>query len=390
MNFAIEHLGRAGERVGNLELKSKIFQTPFPLLGTKGGSVPHLTRETLGYLNFPEFLYLLPYQHHSKQTDVLQAYKKGLCSFVGLQGAMSLLTVQDPTQETRSGYNGNKNVSVFNNCNREVITTDRYLEFAAAAMPSLWIPLCDGDTPPSDCSKKRISKAVRKSLDFLDTCLENRLEHEHLKNVPIIAAVEGGLDPTARKYASAEAAKRPVDGFLLDGFHMNGPTAEKLDWGKVKEALQVTMQSLPEDKPRFYFGAATPELVFELISAGVDVFDTSYPYLVTEREHALVFNNIFLKDNFIDKVVQQEKKNELSLHDQSLQFDMSPLVRDCSCYTCKNFSRSYIHHLVSVKEMLGKVLLTLHNLHHYLTFFKSVRAAAKHDQIENFRRSVLR
>ena len=77
MNFAIEHLGRAGERAGNLELKTKLFSTPFPLLTTKGGSVPHLTRETLAYLNLPETAVLLPYANHATQTDILQQYKKG-------------------------------------------------------------------------------------------------------------------------------------------------------------------------------------------------------------------------------------------------------------------------------------------------------------------------
>ena len=77
MNFAIEHLGRAGERAGNLELKSRIFSTPFPLLSTKGGSVPHLTRETLAYLNLPETAVLLPYANHATQTDTLQQFKKG-------------------------------------------------------------------------------------------------------------------------------------------------------------------------------------------------------------------------------------------------------------------------------------------------------------------------
>ena len=77
MNFAIEHLGKAGERVGNLEIKSRIFQTPLPLLNTKGGAVPHLTKETLAYLNLPPTLTLLPFQYHAKQTDVLQQYKKG-------------------------------------------------------------------------------------------------------------------------------------------------------------------------------------------------------------------------------------------------------------------------------------------------------------------------
>ena len=77
MNFAIEHLGRAGERAGNLELKTKLFSTPFPLLTTKGGSVPHLTRETLAYLNLPETAILLPYANHATQTDILQQFKKG-------------------------------------------------------------------------------------------------------------------------------------------------------------------------------------------------------------------------------------------------------------------------------------------------------------------------
>ena len=77
MNFAIEHLGKAGERVGNLEIKSKLFATPCPLLNTRGGAVPHLTKETLEYLHLPAAITLLPYQYHAKQTDILQQYKKG-------------------------------------------------------------------------------------------------------------------------------------------------------------------------------------------------------------------------------------------------------------------------------------------------------------------------
>ena len=234
-------------------------------------------------------------------------------------------------------------------------------------------------------------QAVKKSLELLDSCLELCTEDANLKDSSaVIAAVQGGLDVSARKFSAAETAKRPVAGFLLDGFHLNGEMAENLCWPEVKEAFLETVQLLPAEKPRFYFGAATPDIVFDLLSAGVDVFDNSYPNIVTERESALVFPNSFKPNAIYDKNCPVTKsKFELSMRDEIFRLDMSSLVDGCECYTCRNFSRAYVHHLVGVKEMLGKVLLSLHNIHHYATFFNSLREAAKLDQIENFKNRVL-
>jgi queuine tRNA-ribosyltransferase subunit QTRTD1 len=82
-----------------------------------------------------------------------------------------------------------------------------------------------------------------------------------------------------------------VDGFLLDGFHMNGPATESLPWDQIQAVLMDCLRLLPRDKPRFFFGAARPELVFRLVAAGIDVFDSTYPCLVTERDAALIFPN---------------------------------------------------------------------------------------------------
>jgi len=390
MNFAIEHLGKASERVGNLEIKSKFFATPCSLLNTRGGAVPHLTKETLAYLHLPASITLLPYQYHAKQTDILQQYKKGMKSFLGMGETVMLLTVQDPAATTRSGYNTNKQISVFHNTNRELIDSQRYMSFVSAARPDIWVPLCDADTP-KDASKKRISRAVKKSLEFLDSCLEQRDADVYLKNsTAVIASVQGGLDVTARKYSATETARRPVAGFLLDGFHINGETAESLCWPEVKEAFQETIQCLPKEKPRFYPGAASPDLVFNLFAAGIDVFDSSYPNLVTERECALIFPTEFTPNVAYDKVCTGSKPNfELSMRETDLRLDMNPLVDGCECYTCRNFTRAYLHHLLEVKEMLGKVLLSLHNIHHYSTFFSSLREAAKLDQIESFKNRIM-
>jgi queuine tRNA-ribosyltransferase subunit QTRTD1 len=388
MNFVIEHLGRAGERAGNLELKSKIFSTPFPLLSTKGGSVPHLTRETLAYLNLPETAVLIPYSNHVKQTDILQQFKKGLGRFVGLDESLVVVTIQDPGDETRTGYNGAKNISVWNNCNRELVTPGRLMEFLGSAKPDIWVPLCDGDTPEGS-SNKRISKSVKKSLEYLDTCLELKNDYPELKNSFVLAAVEGGTDMSARKFSATQTKTRPVHGFLMDGFHNNGDKAESISWDVIKESFIETINILPKEKPRFYFGPAKPDLVFNLLSSGVDVFDSSYPNLVTERDRALIFPNQFKKDFIPEKRISGSSILDVCMKGEEMRLDMSPLVSGCTCYTCRNFTRAYINHLILVKEMLAKVLLNLHNLHHYQTFFKSLRSAVVADQVDNFKLSVL-
>ncbi len=232
---------------------------------------------------------------------------------------------------------------------------------------------------------------MKKSLEFLDTCLELKDEYPELKDSFILAAVEGGTDLAARKFSATQTRTRPVHGFLLDGFHNNGEKAEMTSWDAIKEAFVETVDNLPKEKPRFYFGPAPPDLVFNLLASGVDVFDSSYPNLVTEREHALIFPNIFKKDLVPEKGILKPERSrfELGLNGEEMKLDMSPLVADCSCYTCRNFTRAYINHLILVKEMLAKVLLNLHNLHHYQTFFKSLRSAVTADQVENFKLSVL-
>ena len=190
-------------------------------------------------------------------------------------------------------------------------------------------------------------------------------------------------------------SKRNVDGFLLDGFHCNGPSAANIQWEEIKEPFLETIFHLPGDKPRFYFGPAPPDLVIELVAAGVDIFDTSYPSLVTEREAYLVFTNKFVKDANIDDVIEinindVRAKYEENFDNDDLRLAQRPLVEGCSCYTCRNFTIAYLHHLVKVREMLGKVLLSLHNLHHYYTFFQAIRQAVLMDQLHLFKKQFFK
>jgi len=395
MKFVLESLAKDGGRCGVLELfnhssnSSVATGTPFPLLLSKGGCVPHLTRETLDLLDdnwAPTWPVLAPLSSHFAQTNVLDKWGKGLASFCALGSHPFVVTIQDPSEETRSGFNGNKQISIFNNGNNIGIDTHKYAELVTHIQPSAFVSLCDGDTP-RNCSNKRVSKSVSRTLDFLDSLLESEI----IPKFDLIASIEGGCDLKARgKSVKESTSKQDVQGFLLDGFHMNGTPGKEVVWDEFSEVLTETVKSLPSSKPRFYFGPASPSLVFNLLTSGIDVFDTSYPVMATEDGVALVFPNKFISE-FLTEVKGGTEGNaqELNLYDESHRMSFIPLVEDCCCHTCRNFTRAYIHHLLVVKEMLGKVLLSLHNLHHYRNFFLSLRVAIKNDEVHEFRKGVL-
>jgi len=390
MKFLATHLGKARERVGQLELGAAagvcVCSTPFPVLTSTGGLLPHLTKETLAKLPWARGLPVLaPLQHHINQGPVLEQYGQGLASFLGMGDHPLLLTLHDTTEELRSGYNRNKSVSVWQHgSNQERVDPVRYMEIVRHVRPTAYLALCDGDTK-SDSSNKKISNSVSRSLEFLDSCLEKASICSVLADTPVIAAVEGGLQLKARSKSAQETALRPVSGFLMDGFHHQGPTGEAVVFDTIKDAFMEAMLLLPEEKPKLYFGAAQPHLVFDLVTAGVDIFDCTYPNLVTERDSVLVFPNTMSGQELPSGKVSYE----LSMEDDVHRLDFSPLVANCECYTCQNFTRAYIHHLVMTKEMLSKVLLTLHNLHHYNTFYTNLRTAIKEDSLDQFRQIVL-
>lgn len=191
MRWVLEGLGKAGERAGKLELGSALLPTPGPLLVTQGGLLPHLTQETLAHLPWARSAPVVaPLQHHLKQGPVLEQWGRGLAAFCGLGDHPLLLSLHDTMEELRSGYNRNKSVSIWQfGTNQVHVDPGQYMEVVRQARPAAFLALCDGDTK-SDCSNKRISHSVAKSLLFLDSCLETVATDPALEGIGVIAAVE--------------------------------------------------------------------------------------------------------------------------------------------------------------------------------------------------------
>ena len=393
-NFRIEHLGRSfKERLGIWIGEKKNVTTPALWIGCQGGAIPNLTPETIEYLN-PNLQFagiLVPFQYHVRDVDVLEKYGKGIDAFMGLTPNQwnVLISPQDPGIDNRHGYHTNKDISLWDAAgNRVPVNFSFYNKALQSMKPDAYVSLCDGETP-RNCAHKRICKATTRTLRFLDQHIEQK------SNSFIFGAVEGGFDIETRKTTAKQVSERPVDGFCLDGFSLTTSEAVELNFDNDLKQLinESVIPNLPEEKPKLYLGVCTPRIILQFVAAGVDMFDSSYAKLMTDQGKALVFQNTVsnLKEkcsNIVNESLTTQKNDTkcdpeefdtIDLNNMRYKNDFRPISDSCICYTCRKHTRAYINHLLATKELLAPVLLTLHNLHHYETFFETIRTSIKND-----------
>ncbi|VVC39525.1 Hypothetical protein CINCED_3A003492 [Cinara cedri] len=281
----------------------------------------------------------------------------------------------------------------FNYFNIRKLITNRYMDIMEVFKPDMYVTLCISNTN-LDSVYSAIEKSVNISNRLFHSCLERHNKSETLKGSGVIAPIQGGYNVKERiRSAKYLAEYNDVLGFLFDGFFTDGSTVEDIPCDIVMPVITETMEYLPPDKMKIIFGAWTPALIIDFINSGIDMFDSTFPYLATENNCALIFdynlkyknNGIILSipDNNSDK--NREKLNiyEICLMDKMYFESFEPLKDGCTCLTCQKHTKAYIHHLLVSNEALGPILLTIHNLHYFYQFFKDIREVLfknKHQQ----------
>ncbi|XP_075448954.1 queuine tRNA-ribosyltransferase accessory subunit 2 [Ascaphus truei] len=396
----INSLGRNGD---------KTLEVPGCLLYTKTCSPPHLTHDTLQTIEGVPSVTHITLSTLAEHQEVLEEYKEGVGKFAGMPDAVLYCSIHDPVTVSPTGYNTNKTVSVWGGGGRLELTPQKFVGVQGALRADWFQCLSDGEVVPGGNSRKRAKKSVDRSLAFLDECLRLLAESEALKRSVVIGAVEGGDVQEERLRSARETAKRPVGGFLLDG--LQGDTMSR----ETKLSLVSSVTAvLPEDKPRLIHGVGKPDEVLECIERGVDLFDSCFPYQVTERGCALYFNHSYHPDPETAVLEKSEMHNverngdvatervdpqidesemtsfEICLKEKRFREDLGPLLPGCTCYCCRNHSRAYVHHLLMSNELLAGILLMIHNFQHYFGFFRSVREALRDGALDTLREMIRR
>ncbi|KAL2085139.1 hypothetical protein ACEWY4_018459 [Coilia grayii] len=399
---------RLGTLTGLGKTGQHSLETPGCLLYTRCASVPHLTQDTLHTLTNLPAVTQVTLATLAEHQEVLEEFKEGARTFAGLHDTVVYCSLHDPAAPSPPGYTTNKTVSVWGSGGRTELTVARFMALQAAVRPDWYQNMADGETGQENTSRKRVRKAVDRTLSHLDECLLLHQKMPELRGAQVWGVVEGGDVREERVRSARETAKRPVAGFVLDGFQ-SGAMGDDLR----TQLLTATTAELPHDKPRLVQGVGRPDEVIACVEAGVDLFESFFPYQVTERGCALCFSFSMETDpeqavldsdkekTIPEDVVQENGSDgggdgpgkmtrfEMHLRDKRYREDFRPLVSGCPCYCCRHHQRAYVHHLLVTNELLAGVLLMLHNTAHYLGFFRALRRALAQNRLPDLKQQLL-
>ena len=182
----------------------------------------------------------------------------------------------------------------------------------------------------------------------------------------LFGIVQGGVHVAQRLQSIRALDNIGFDGYAIGGLALGEPFDERL------QILQHLLPAMPYQKVRYLMGVGTPEDVVEAIARGVDMFDCVLPTRNARNGHLFVTSGT------------------IRIRNQRYRNDALPLDPQCDCYTCRNYSRAYLHHLDRCKEILGARLNTIHNLYYYQQLFATMRTAIQQGRFDSFRNDFYR
>jgi len=204
------------------------------------------------------------------------------------------------------------------------------------------------ECPPYPADREQVAAATERTYRWLERCVN---AHQRPDEQALFGIVQGGVYLDLRQSAAQSLAALDLPGYAIGGVSVGEPP-ELID-----AIVQATAPLLPAEKPRYLMGIGTYREMARAIAAGVDLFDCVIPTRLGRHGAALV------------------QGGRLNLKNAQFREDFTPLDPSCPCYTCQNFSRAYLSHLVRCKEVLAYTLLSLHNVTELIGFTQRIREA---------------
>ncbi|VEP11949.1 Queuine tRNA-ribosyltransferase [Hyella patelloides LEGE 07179] len=208
------------------------------------------------------------------------------------------------------------------------------------------------ECPPADASKAEVAAATERTYRWLKRCIS---AHQKPEKQALFGIVQGGIYLDLRSQSVADLVALDLPGYAIGGVSVG----EKPEL--INATVQHTAPLLPADKPRYLMGVGTYREMVQAIASGVDLFDCVIPTRFGRHGTALV------------------NGERINIKNAQYKRDYKPLDETCPCYACQNFSRSYLNHLVKSREMLGYILLSLHNITELIRFTQKIRTAILKD-----------
>lgn len=345
-------------RRGEITTAHGVIQTPiFMPVGTYG-TVKGMTPRDLTEINAQIILGNTFHLWMRPGLDIMEKFG-GLHQFMGWKGPIltdsggfqvfslgAMRKIKEEGVHFRSPVNGDK---LF-------LTPEESMRIQTVLNSDI-VMIFDECTPyPATHTEARLSMEMsmrwaRRSRDSFDA-LDN--------NNGLFGIVQGGMYEDLRDISLQGLEEIGFDGYAIGGLSVGEPKDD------MQRILAHTAPKLPQNKPRYLMGVGTPEDLVNAVGQGIDMFDCVMP--TRNARNGWLFT----------------RTGDIRIRNAKFRNDDNPLDSTCTCYTCKNFSRAYLHHLDRSKEILGAQLNTMHNLHYYLELMREMREAIEQDRFDEF------
>ena len=344
-------------RIGKLQTAHGVVNTPiFMPVGTRG-TVKACTPEMLSDQIQAEIILANTYHLYLRPGHEIVQESGGLHAFMGWRHPIltdsggfqvfslgPLRTISEEGVAFRSTIDGTEHF----------ISPERSIEIQNALGADIIMAFDECPALPNDYTY--LKDSMEMTLRWAARCKAAHQEAQCCRLNPdqlLFGIVQGGMERDLRQAS--------VDGTVSIGFpgYAIGGLSVGEEKGLMYETLAYVAPLLPEDKPRYLMGVGTPEDLVYGVRCGIDMFDCVMPTRNARN------GSLFTTEGIV------------RIRNSKYRRDFSPLDPECTCYTCQNFTRTYLRHLHIENEILGSQLHTLHNLHFYLSLMRGIRRAIR-------------
>ena len=354
----IKQCPHTGARAGRIHTPHGSFDTPiFMPVGTQA-SVKTLAPEELKemgagiILSNNYHLFLRPGSKLVKEAGGLHKFMNWDRAILTDSGGFQVFSLGDLRKISEEGVTFRSHIDGSKKFLSPEIATQSQMDLGAD------IIMAFDECVPYPADFKYTRESMELTLRWAQRCKDTMTN----PNQGLFGIVQGGMYKDLR----IECANRLVDmdfpGYAVGGLSVGEPKE------LMYEMLDITLEHLPQNKARYLMGVGTPDCLVEGVMRGIDMFDCVYPTRVARNGTAMTWNG------------------RLVIKNAQYEHDFHPIDEHCNCYTCRNYSRAYIRHLVRVNEIFGLRLFTIHNLHFLIDFMRQMRQSIMEDRFPEFYR----
>ncbi len=296
-------------------------------------------------------LYLRPGHDIVRQAGGLHRFMHWDGVILTDSGGFQVFSLGDLRQVTDEGVSFRSHIDG----STHLFTPEKSMEIQMALGSD--IAMAFDECAPYPCDYETTKRALVRTTAWAERCLAAH----HSDRQVLFGIVQGGTYADLREQSVRELTALDFPGYGIGGLSVGEPK------DLMYAMLEQTTPLLPAGKPRYLMGVGSPDCLIEGVIRGVDMFDCVLPTRIARNGTVMT------------------SRGKLVVRNAAYAADFTPLDADCDCYTCRNYTRAYVRHLLKADEILGLRLTTIHNLHFLLRLMAGIRAAIEQDSLPEFR-----